>query len=147
MIFNLTIENVDEIVELQLKNSFCDGWNKQMLIDAFRSGNYFCFGIKADGRLNAFIGISLTVDTSDLEDVLVDKDSRRLGLAEKLIIHALNFIKGLNKQKMFLEVRESNLPAITLYEKLGFIRLGVIPKGFRLDSGEYADIIPHYISL
>ena len=38
-----------------------------------------------------------------------------------------------------------NIPALRLYEKLGFTKLGVIPKGFRKKDGSYADIIPHYI--
>ena len=31
-----------------------------------------------------------------------------------------------------------------LYEKLGFTQLGVIPGGFRMPNGTYADIVPHY---
>lgn len=47
----------------------------------------------------------------------------------------------------FNAVVASNTAALNLYEKLGFIRLGVIKDGFLMPSGEYEDIIPHYISL
>ena len=47
----------------------------------------------------------------------------------------------------FNAVVASNASALRLYEKLGFMRLGVIPKGFRNKFGTYEDIIPHYISL
>ena len=47
----------------------------------------------------------------------------------------------------FNAVVASNAPALALYKSLGFIQLGVIPDGFRLKSGEYEDIIPHYIKL
>ena len=40
-----------------------------------------------------------------------------------------------------------NMPALKLYEKLGFTRLGIIPGGFRRKDGEYVDIIPHYIEI
>ena len=46
----------------------------------------------------------------------------------------------------FNAVVSTNLPALRLYEKLGFTKLGVIPCGFRRKDGSYADIIPHYIS-
>ena len=37
--------------------------------------------------------------------------------------------------------------ALQLYEKLGFVRLGVIPGGFRMKDGSWQDIIPHYHAL
>ena len=47
----------------------------------------------------------------------------------------------------FNAVVRSNEPALKLYKKLGFTQLGTIPGGFRLKSGEYEDIIPHFIEL
>ena len=47
----------------------------------------------------------------------------------------------------FNAVVASNTVALALYKSLGFIQLGVIPKGFRLKDGNYEDIIPHYIEL
>ncbi|HKL79537.1 MAG TPA: GNAT family N-acetyltransferase [Mobilitalea sp.] len=47
----------------------------------------------------------------------------------------------------FNAVVKSNLSAIHIYEKIGFKRLGVIPNGFHLGDGNYADIILFYIEL
>ena len=47
----------------------------------------------------------------------------------------------------FNAVVKSNTAALALYKKLGFIQLGIIPKGFMLKDGTYEDIIPHYINL
>lgn len=44
----------------------------------------------------------------------------------------------------FNAVVKTNLPALRLYKKLGFVQLGVIPGGFRMKDGTYEDIIPHY---
>lgn len=47
----------------------------------------------------------------------------------------------------FNAVVSTNYAARHLYEKLGFVPLGTIPKGFRLDNGEYEDIVVYYHTL
>ena len=47
----------------------------------------------------------------------------------------------------FNAVVATNQYALKLYKKLGFVQLGVIPKGFRMKDGTYEDIIPHYHTL
>ena len=47
----------------------------------------------------------------------------------------------------FNAVVRSNRAALALYRKLGFVQLGIIPGGFRLNDGSYEDIIPHYYLL
>ena len=44
----------------------------------------------------------------------------------------------------FNAVVRTNESALTLYRKLGFVQLGVIPGGFRKKDGSFEDIIPHY---
>ncbi|MBR6772411.1 MAG: GNAT family N-acetyltransferase [Clostridia bacterium] len=78
----------------------------------------------------------------------VDADLRGFGIGESLVRHCIETGKKLGFGVLqFNAVVSTNTAALHLYEKLGFTRLGVIPKGFRLDGGAYADIIPHYISL
>lgn len=47
----------------------------------------------------------------------------------------------------FNAVVKTNQAARHLYEKLGFIQLGIIAKGFRKKDGSYEDICPYYITL
>lgn len=47
----------------------------------------------------------------------------------------------------FNAVVESNIHARHLYERLGFIQLGTIPKGFRMKDGSYENICPYYIEV
>lgn len=47
----------------------------------------------------------------------------------------------------FNAVVRTNTCARRLYEKLGFVPLGVIPRGFRMPDGQYEDIVPYYHEL
>ena len=47
----------------------------------------------------------------------------------------------------FNAVVESNIHARHLYERLGFVQLGTIPKGFRMKDGHYESICPYYHEL
>lgn len=78
----------------------------------------------------------------------VKSDLRGQHIGEKLVTDCIKQAKEIGyKILQFNAVVKSNTTALHLYEKLGFVKLGVIPKGFRLDNGEYEDIIPHYIEL
>ncbi len=47
----------------------------------------------------------------------------------------------------FNAVVATNVHARHLYERLGFVQLGTIPKGFRMKDGHYEDICPYYHTL
>lgn len=71
---------------------------------------------------------------------------KRIG--EKLVRDSMSVGRQLGFRVLqFNAVVASNAGAIRLYNKIGFTQLGVVPGGFRLDNGDYADIILFYISL
>ena len=74
--------------------------------------------------------------------------SRGLGLGRKLVENCIETCgkKGF-RGLQFNAVVASNIHARHLYERLGFIQLGVIPGGFRMKDGHYEDICPYYHSL
>lgn len=70
---------------------------------------------------------------------------RGKGIGEKLVQHCMSKAKELGFRILqFNAVVKSNQRALRLYEKLGFVKLGVIPGGFLNKDGTYEDIIPHY---
>ncbi|MDF2908919.1 MAG: acetyltransferase [Herbinix sp.] len=69
-------------------------------------------------------------------------------IGEKLVRHSLEKAKEYSFRLMqFNAVVSINHTAIHLYEKIGFTRLGVVPKGFLLGDGSYSDIILYFIEL
>ncbi len=78
----------------------------------------------------------------------VSRDCRGCGIGELLVRHCMKKGRELGFRILqFNAVVATNATALHLYKKLGFIRLGTIPAGFRMDDGHYEDIVPHYIEL
>ena len=78
----------------------------------------------------------------------VSSSARGKGVGRAVVTDCIKKAKELGFGILqFNAVVASNTAALALYKSLGFIQLGVIPGGFRLKSGEYEDIIPHYIEL
>ncbi len=78
----------------------------------------------------------------------VDKRARGLHIGEKLVMDCLKQGKqhGFGVLQ-FNAVVESNTHARHLYERLGFTQLGIIPNGFRMKDGSYANICPYFHEL
>lgn len=69
-------------------------------------------------------------------------------IGEALVKDSLQKAKELGfKVMQFNAVVKTNKYARKLYESLGFVQLGVIPKGFRMKDGHYEDICPYYHEL
>lgn len=78
----------------------------------------------------------------------VSADSRGLHIGEKLVLDCLAQGKAHGFGVLqFNAVVATNVHARHLYERLGFVQLGTIPKGFRMKDGHFEDICPYYHEL
>lgn len=78
----------------------------------------------------------------------VASGSRGRHIGEKLVADSLESARALGFRVLqFNAVVESNRSARHLYERLGFVQLGVIPGGFRRKDGRYENICPYYHTL
>ena len=78
----------------------------------------------------------------------VATDYRGEHIGEKLVTDCLTQAKqhGFGILQ-FNAVVENNLHARHLYERLGFVEIGVVPKGFRMKDGTYQNICLYYYEL
>lgn len=78
----------------------------------------------------------------------VSSKYRGIHIGEKLVLDCImqGKLHGF-RILQFNAVVASNIHARHLYERLGFIPLGVIPEGFRMKDGHYEDICPYYRTL
>lgn len=78
----------------------------------------------------------------------VKAEFRGRGIGKMLVTHCIEKARELSFRILqFNAVVASNKSALSLYESLGFVRLGTIPGGFLNKNNVYEDIIPHYLVL
>lgn len=77
------------------------------------------------GRVLGLAVFQLAADEASLYTLTVAPVARRQGVARQLLGYALNALHAEGAAVCFLEVRASNLPALALYESLGFARAGM----------------------
>ena len=78
----------------------------------------------------------------------VSSESRGKHIGEQLVKDCLVQAKKCGFGVLqFNAVVESNIHARHLYERLGFVQLGTIPKGFRMKDGQFENICPYYHEL
>ena len=121
-------KDVEQIAQME-QRCFSDPWTKEMLADVLKYPLYTSFLVEDGGQVCAYaclIGIPNVEAT--VANIAVDKAFRGKGYAKVLMDAMHERAKEIGAEECFLEVRVSNLPAISLYEKYGYQTFGVRAK-------------------
>lgn len=121
-----------------------DGWSEESFRSEAEKDNGYVLYFEENGIISALMTGYYAVGEGDITNVAVNPDFRRKGLA-KMLINEFERLLPEDAQEIFLEVRESNSPAISLYEKCGFERIA-IRKNFYSNPDEHAVIMKKFIS-
>ena len=111
-------EHIAEIAKLE-KICFSEPWSEEVLLDSFMKGTKF-FVCLTDRKVAGYVGISCVLDEGYITNIAVFPEYRKKGIATMLLERIFSLAKDEGLSFVSLEVRESNFPAISLYEKLGF---------------------------
>ena len=79
---------------------------------------------EAKGQPVGFLAARRATDEAEVLNIAVHPDFRRKGVASALLFAALEELGRSAIARVFLELRESNLPARALYERHGFTPIG-----------------------
>ena len=99
---------------------FIDAWSLDMLKGSFNGNGFYGALIEKDSEIVCTICYLITFDEAELLSVVTKQSERGKGHADRLMAFAETDLKEKGVNNVFLEVRESNVPAISLYKKFGF---------------------------
>lgn len=126
-VIQLGPSDLDDLVELE-RTCFAYHWTHEQFLMGLEQGVYVILGIRMDGQLAGYIAFSLIEDEMEILNLAVHPDYREQKLASALMgrTFAICRIKGVKKS--FLDVKESNAPAIAMYRKYGYEQFGIRKK-------------------
>ena len=98
-------------------------WTRGNFSDAL-SGGYRCVVDEIQNEIVSYAVLMPVLDEAELLTIGVAAGRQRQGLGRTMLAAQMRWAKTNNMRRIFLEVRVSNLPAIALYRKTGFIEIG-----------------------
>lgn len=123
----LVIEKTNSVDDLLAIENACfplTHWSKEIFEEELSLNCKFYYMAKYMGQNIAYIGYEKIGDAMNIQKVATLEDYRNCGVASKLVQFVLdNFSSDENVDKILLEVNVNNIPAIKLYEKMGFAKL------------------------
>lgn len=142
IIRKMTAEDVSAVAEIE-KQCFSSPWTAQGLLSETENPSAAFFVLEKDEEICAYMGMHIVLDECYIANVAVKSSCRKQGYGRRLVENALFTAKERDCTFISLEVRKSNLPAISLYEKCGFEKVGE-RKNFYSSPTENALIMTKY---
>ena len=118
-------DDIFAILEIENKTNQMP-WTEAQFISSMEVG-HFSVVLHEKNNIKGFAIYSPIVPEAHLLNIAIDPAHQGKGLGDKLLQQVIFQNKTMGVQVISLEVRVSNLPAIKLYEKRGFLKDAIRP--------------------
>lgn len=114
-----------------------DPWPARAFLAELAAKHNHYLAARSDGRVVGYAGISrlgrVRPYEYEIHTIGVDPDFQGHGIGRRLLAGMLKFAAG---GTVFLEVRTDNVPAIKLYESVGFVNIGLRKRYYRASGAD-----------
>lgn len=122
-----TPQDLDRIAAIE-QASFADPWSHEALATAMELAHIRFLVAEQGGdtglRLAGYVVALVMGDEGEVADIAVDPAARRAGVGDTLLERVEEEMGRCGVRALYLEVRESNLAALGLYQARGFEAVG-----------------------
>lgn len=139
MIRKMRREDVPQIAALE-RLCFSDPWSEASISSELENPISLWLVAEADGVVQGYIGSQSAPPDCDIMNLAVAPDARRRQLGRTLLQSLIDELHRRGTERLFLEVRASNVPAQSLYASFGFEQVG-LRKGYYVNPTEDALIL------
>lgn len=132
-------DDLDAVLDIELR-AYPFPWTRGIFQDCLRA-DYPAWVLQRDGAVIGYGLLSLAADEAHVLNVCTDPDQQGQGHGRRLLRALLMLAQGRGAQRVFLEVRPSNLAAIALYHAEGFNEIGRRPRYYPAKGGREDAIV------
>ncbi|MBQ6843967.1 MAG: ribosomal protein S18-alanine N-acetyltransferase [Agathobacter sp.] len=123
LIREMTFTDITQAVEIE-NQCFSTPWSEKSFQDSLTREDTLFLVCEEQDTITGYIGMYISFEEGSITNVAVSPIFRQKGYGEALVFATKERAKEKQIEKIFLEVRVSNVPAISLYKKMGFENLG-----------------------
>lgn len=117
-------KDLEQVTAIE-KEIFLIPWSEKAFADSLASNNTLYLVAESENRIVGYCGMYISFEEGNITNVAVAPLFRRKKIARHMLEEILTRAKEKNVSDVILEVRETNVPAISLYEQLGFKEAGI----------------------
>lgn len=104
---------------------FSDPWSEQALMDSYRQKQTLLLAAYEDRQLIGYLIMYYALEDGEIARIAVIPQKRRQGVGGRLLLELENLCEVGGITRLLLDVRESNVPAISFYTDYGFVQDGI----------------------
>ncbi len=119
------LADLAQIIEIEAR-VFPDPWSEsQLAFELSRQPAALNLVLDADGLIGGYLMSHVVGDEASIINFVVDIPLQHQGLGQDLMIAFINRLQRLVVMTIYLDVEDSNLPALNFYRKTGFVEIGI----------------------
>jgi len=122
--------HIPAVAQLEIEN-FSLPWSENALQSELSNPLSLWLVALDEDKVVGYVGAQIVPDEADMMNLAVDGKYRRNGIGKALVQQLLKRLQERSVRSLTLEVRVSNLPAVSLYEALGFKIVGRRPNYYQ----------------
>ena len=136
----MQVDDLDEVMPIETQ-IYPHPWSRGNFLDSLRS-HYQSLTVRdGAGRLLGYFLVMEAVDEAHLLNISVAAEVQGEGLGHLLLHYAVDLARQHRMQMILLEVRVSNLRALHVYQRYGFVEIGRRKNYYPIDTSTREDAI------
>ncbi len=119
----MALSDLDEVCRIE-RDVFPNPWPKSAFDSDVRNDSTYCTVVRhSSGQIVAYACLMIVADEAHLTNIAVSPAHRRQGIGSMLMDHLVSKAQFEKTRAMFLEVRSSNVGAVSFYARYDFVEL------------------------